>query len=217
MTLMPYRTVRRSGVSEIEIRKSRFIAHVYPVTNEAEAEAQIQAIRKEHWKANHNCFAYILGKKQEIQKASDDGEPSGTAGVPILEVLRRRMVCDTLVVVTRYFGGIKLGAGGLIRAYAHTTGQGLAAAEVIDQIPSDLWGISVDYHLSGAIDNKLRESHYIIKDVQYTDAVSYEVYTKQEESGVFQSWVDDLANGRADVKKLEELYLQQKAPEPGEG
>lgn len=214
MGLLPYRTVRKAGVSEFEIRKSRFIASVCPIADEAAAENVIQARRKEDWKANHHCFAYILGKKQEVQKASDDGEPTGTAGVPILEVLKRRKVCDVLVIVTRYFGGIKLGAGGLIRAYAHAAGIGLAAAEVVDQVPADHWQISVDYHLSGTFDNKLRESPYIIKNIQYMDRVLYEIYTRQEESKFFLNWVNDLTNGRAGSEKLEELYLQQPAGEP---
>lgn len=213
MTLSSYITVMHPAIKEIEIRRSRFIASVFPVASESDAIGAIETKRKEHWKANHNCFAYIIGKKQEIQKASDDGEPSGTAGVPILDVLKRRGLCDVLVIVTRYFGGIKLETGGLIRAYAHVAAAGLAAAEVIEQIPTDLWRTSVDYHLSGSIDNKLRESPYLVKDVQYTDKVSFDVFTRQEESPVYASWIEDLTNGTADNRKIEELYLQKKLPE----
>ncbi|MDD9148041.1 MULTISPECIES: YigZ family protein [unclassified Sporolactobacillus] len=216
MTLSSYITVMHPAIKEIEIRRSRFIASVFPVVSENDAAAAIEAKRKEHWKANHHCFAYVIGKKQEIQKASDDGEPSGTAGVPILDVLKRRGLCDVLIIVTRYFGGIKLGAGGLIRAYAHAAGSGLAAAEVIEQIPADLWRTSVDYHLSGSIDNKLRESSYLVKNVQYTDKVSFDVFTRQEESSVYTNWIRDLTNGTADNKKIEELYLHKKLPEPAD-
>lgn len=200
------------SVQEVEIRRSRFIASAFPVADEGDAIAAIEAKRKEHWKANHNCFAYIIGKKQEIQKASDDGEPSGTAGVPMLDILKRRRLCNVLVIVTRYFGGIKLGAGGLIRAYSHVAGAGLAAAEVIEQIPSDLWRVTVDYHLSGPVDNRLRESPYIVKNVQYTDKVAFDVYTRQEESSVYTGWIKDLTNGKAEIRKIDELYLQKKVP-----
>ncbi|MCO7176425.1 YigZ family protein [Sporolactobacillus kofuensis] len=216
MSLEKYRTIQSSSSVETEIKRSRFIASVYPVETENEAEQLIQTVRKEHWKANHNCFAYIIGKKQEIQKASDDGEPSGTAGVPILDVLKRRHVCNALVIVTRYFGGIKLGAGGLIRAYAHSTSSGLNEADVIEQIPSFQWAVTVDYHLSGTLDNKLRESHYAVKEIRYLDKVTFDLYTDQEEEHLFIDWITDLTNGQAQIEKRCELYLQKKVPNPGE-
>ncbi|RYL95823.1 YigZ family protein [Sporolactobacillus sp. THM7-4] len=214
MTLTPYITVMHEAVHEIEIRRSRFIASVFPVSSEEKAAQAIESKRREHWKANHNCFAYIIGENQAVQKASDDGEPSGTAGVPILEVLKKRRLRDVLVVVTRYFGGIKLGAGGLIRAYAHTTSAGLAAAEVVEQVPSDLWRVTVDYPLSGALDNQLRESSYLIKDIHYTDKVQFDVYTRQEESKIFASWITEQTNARAVLEKMAETYLQKKVTEP---
>ncbi|MDN3956548.1 YigZ family protein [Sporolactobacillus laevolacticus] len=216
MPLVNYITVRTSAMVETDIKRSRFIAAVYPVETESDAEQLIQNVRKEHWKANHNCFAYIIGKKQEIQKASDDGEPSGTAGVPMLDVLKRRNICNVLIIVTRYFGGIKLGAGGLIRAYAHATSDGLNAAEVIEQVPSLQWAVTVDYHLSGTLENKLRESPYIVKGVQYSDKVTFELYTSQEEGPAFIEWITDLTNGQAQTEKTCELYLQKKLPNPGE-
>ncbi|MCQ2009672.1 MAG: YigZ family protein [Sporolactobacillus sp.] len=216
MTLTAYVTVGKAALIETEIKRSRFICAVHPVESETDAEQLIQNVRKEHWKANHNCFAYIIGKKQEIQKASDDGEPSGTAGVPILDVLKRRGICNVLVVVTRYFGGIKLGAGGLIRAYAHATSAGLNAAEVVKQVPSYQWIVTVDYHLSGTLENKLRESAYIIKNIRYSDKVSFDLYTNQDDGPAFLNWVTDLTNGQAETDKSHELYLQEKLPNPGE-
>ncbi|WP_353947445.1 YigZ family protein [Sporolactobacillus sp. Y61] len=216
MVLIPYRTVRHQGRAETDIRRSRFLTFAAPVQTEEEAEAFIQSRRKEDWKANHHCYAYIIGKKKEIQKASDDGEPSGTAGVPILDVLKRRGVTDTLVIVTRYFGGIKLGAGGLIRAYAHSAAAGLHAAEVIDQIPSTLWKVTVDYHLSGMLDNRLRDSPWQIKNVDYTDRVTCHVYTEQKAGKQFRTWIQDLTSAQAEVEQEEELYLSRRAPEPGE-
>ena len=115
--LHSYQTIKEDGQSEIEIKKSRFICSLKRVTSEEEAKDFIQAIKKEHWKANHHCSAFVIGEKNEIQRSSDDGEPSGTAGIPMLEVLKKNELINVIAVVTRYFGGTKLGTGGLIRAY----------------------------------------------------------------------------------------------------
>ncbi len=128
--LSHYYTVKESGTHEITIQRSRFIAHISRAETESEAQEFIQAIKKKYWDATHNCSAYLIGENDQIQKANDDGEPSGTAGVPILEVLKKRKLKDTVVVVTRYFGGIKLGAGGLIRAYGKSTSEGLNNVEL---------------------------------------------------------------------------------------
>ncbi|GEB77211.1 YigZ family protein [Sporolactobacillus inulinus] len=215
MTLDAYITVRKDAQAEMEIKRSRFISAVFAVKTEEEAEAHIQRVRKQHWKANHNCFAYIIGKKQEIQKASDDGEPSGTAGVPMLEVLKKRGVCNVLVLVTRYFGGIKLGAGGLIRAYAHAASHGLNAAEVIRQVPADEWSVTVDYHLSGTLENKLHGSIYPLKDVRYSDKVTFILYSNQSDSEAFVDWMTNLTSAKAVIKKTSTLYLQEPVPNPG--
>ncbi|MER2141095.1 MAG: YigZ family protein, partial [Priestia megaterium] len=123
--LSQYYTVKQEGSHEITIQKSRFICHMKRVTTEEEAQQFIQDIKKQHWNATHNCSAYLIGERDQFQKANDDGEPSGTAGVPMLEVLKKRGLKDTVVVVTRYFGGIKLGAGGLVRAYGKSVSEAL--------------------------------------------------------------------------------------------
>lgn len=210
MTLPLYRTVGKAADTEFELRKSRFITHVHPVDTAGQADAVIESLKKDTWKANHHCSAYILGLKQEIQKASDDGEPTGTAGVPILDVLKKRAVCNVLIVVTRFFGGIKLGAGGLIRAYTRAASDGLDAADVIDRIPSDRWEVTVDYHLSGMLGNRLNESPYLVRDVSYTDRVTYDLCTRQADRAAFQTWIRNLTGDRADVRKTDELYLDQK-------
>ncbi|MED4161661.1 YigZ family protein, partial [Halalkalibacterium halodurans] len=129
--LTSYYTVKESGIHEISIQKSRFIAHLSRATSEEEAIEFIEQIKKEHWNATHNCSAYLIGENDQVQKANDDGEPSGTAGVPMLEVLKKRRLKDTVAVVTRYFGGVKLGAGGLIRAYGSAVSEGLNAIGVV--------------------------------------------------------------------------------------
>lgn len=132
--LQRYLTVRPEGETEIEINRSRFISYVKRVETQEEAVAFIQEIKKKHWDATHNCSAYIVGENDQFQKMDDDGEPSGTAGKPILEVIKKKGLKDTAIVVTRYFGGIKLGAGGLIRAYGKSASAGVRAAGVVERI-----------------------------------------------------------------------------------
>lgn len=213
MDLTPYYTVKQQGAHETEIRRSRFIAQVRRTESEDEAKRFIEEIKKENWKATHNCYAYMIGENQEIQKTSDDGEPSGTAGVPILDVLKKRQLRDVTVVVTRYFGGIKLGAGGLIRAYSHAASAGLAAAEIIERVPYDVWRATVDYHLFGTLENRLRESPYIVKDVHYAEKVAIDVYARAQSGGGFRDWITNLTSAQARVEKLGSTYLEKKVIE----
>ena len=144
-----YRTVQGYGQAEVEINKSRFIAYVNRAESEEEAIAFLERIRKQHWDATHNCAAYIVGENEEHQKANDDGEPSGTAGRPILEVIKRSALTDTIIIVTRYFGGIKLGTGGLIRAYGKSAVVGLEAAGIVERQLHTRMTATIDYSLLG--------------------------------------------------------------------
>lgn len=141
---------------ELEIKKSRFLAHLIPAASVAEADAAIAGIRKEFWDARHNCVAMITGLTGDQARSSDDGEPSGTAGVPMLEVLRRRGVTDLVAIVTRYFGGIKLGAGGLVRAYGQAVSDALDAAELVDRRALTQLSLDVPHADAGRFDNQLR-------------------------------------------------------------
>src|SRR5690606_30111907 len=143
--LHSYYTVKGYGEHEINIQKSRFIAYINRATTEEEAQEFIQKIKKQNSDATHNCSAYLIGENDRIQKANDDGEPSGTAGVPILEVLKKKKLKDTVVVVTRYFGGIKLGAGGLIRAYGKSTSEGLDATGIVERRLMRVMHTKIDY------------------------------------------------------------------------
>ncbi|MBE0341427.1 YigZ family protein, partial [Paenibacillus sp. 28ISP30-2] len=154
--LEQYRTVRGSGSKEIVIRKSRFIGHIQPVQTEEEAAAFIERIKKEHWNATHNCSAYMIGERDEIQKQSDDGEPSGTAGKPILEVIRNQKLKNVAIVVTRYFGGILLGAGGLIRAYSDGAVAAIEAGDAITRVLHREIFVELDYTWLGKVENELR-------------------------------------------------------------
>lgn len=207
--LSSYKTVKGFGEHEIVIQKSRFITYVDRVTTEADAQAFIEKIKKQHWNANHNCSAYMIGENDQIQKANDDGEPSGTAGVPMLEVLKKRGLKDTVVVVTRYFGGIKLGAGGLIRAYGSATSEGLNATGVVERKLMQIFHTTVDYTWLGKLENELRSSRYLIKEIHYLDQVEIETYVVSDEKEAFIGWMTDLTNGQAKIVAGEEEYLEE--------
>ncbi|TCP26019.1 putative YigZ family protein [Scopulibacillus darangshiensis] len=204
-----YYTVKSQAVNEFQIQNSKFIAHIKRVESEKEAQEFIESINREHWKANHNCFAYVIGENQHIQKASDDGEPSGTAGVPILEVIKKKNLRDTVVVVTRYFGGVKLGAGGLIRAYSRATTEGLQASGIVERIPMKIMQSTFDYTQLGSIENALRKSSYIIKEIHYAENVSIDIYVKENETPAFIDWITNLSNGQAVTQSVGAEYLEQ--------
>ena len=203
-----YHTVKQAGEHEIIIQKSRFIAHIKRTESEAEAQEFIQTLKKKYWDATHNCSAYLIGEHDQIQKANDDGEPSGTAGVPILEVLKKRKLKDTVVVVTRYFGGIKLGAGGLIRAYGKATSEGLDAVGIVERRLMRVCHVKIDYSWLGKIENELRSSIYILKNIQYQENVEIEVFVEEEKQPTFTEWMIELTNGQADITAGEITYLE---------
>jgi uncharacterized YigZ family protein len=207
--LSRYFTVRQQvSEHEIIIQKSRFIAHIKRAENEGEAQEFIQSLKKKYRDASHNCSAYLIGENDQIQKANDDGEPSGTAGVPILEVLKKRKLKDTVVVITRYFGGIKLGAGGLIRAYGKATSEGLETAGIVERRLVQVIHVKIDYTWLGKVEKELRESDYIIKEIHYLDIVEVEVYVNEDQISVFVDWLTELTNGQAGLKKGDTDYLE---------
>lgn len=168
-----YITVKGSGQAEIVEKKSRFIAHIKPITSEDDATAFIEEIKKQYWDARHNCYAYQLGDRNQIQRYSDDGEPGGTAGMPILDVLRGKDIKDTIVVVTRYFGGTLLGTGGLVRAYSLSAREGIKSAVLIERIPHIRQHFIVDYTLSGKVQYEILNGGHILEDTIYTDKVEF--------------------------------------------
>lgn len=204
-----YLTVKGRGEHEIVIDKSRFIAHIARVESEEEAQAFIQEIKKRHKAATHNCSAYLIGEQNQIQKALDDGEPSGTAGVPILEVLKKKDLKDTAVVVTRYFGGIKLGAGGLIRAYSNATSEGINSTGVVVRKLTRLISTRVEYTWLGKVENALRSSIYQIKDIQYLEKVNLLVYVEEDQKEDYINWMTELTNGQGHITEGEILYLEE--------
>jgi uncharacterized YigZ family protein len=210
--LSQYFTVKEYGEHEIVIERSRFIAHVSRATTEEEAQEFIQTIKKKHWNATHNCSAYLIGEQNQIQKANDDGEPSGTAGVPILEVLKKKNLKDTVVVITRYFGGIKLGAGGLIRAYGKATSEGINAVGIVQRQLMQIVHTIADYTWLGKIENELRNSTFQLKEIHYLEHVQFDAYVKDDAIPNFIDWMTELTNGQTKITKGEVLYLEEVIP-----
>lgn len=166
--------------NEIVIKKSRFLTHIKRTVSEEEAKDFIDEIKKEHKAANHNCSAYIIGKSALIQKADDDGEPQGTAGVPILEVLKKEELYNVTVVVTRYFGGIKLGGGGLIRAYSQSASAAVEAAGKVIEVPVVPLTVSLDYTFTSKFEHFLSNTEASIVSTDYTDKVTYLIHVKEK-------------------------------------
>jgi uncharacterized YigZ family protein len=211
--LLPsYYTVKGYGEHEIEIQKSRFIAYIQRAETEEEAQEFIQIIKKKNWNATHNCSAYMIGENDQIQKANDDGEPSGTAGVPILEVLKKKHLKDTVVVITRYFGGIKLGAGGLIRAYGKATSEGLNATGIVERKLTRIMHTTIDYTWLGKIENELRASIYQIKEIHYLDKVEIETYVEEAQTEEFYEWMIEMTSGQGEIRGGEVVYMENDLP-----
>ncbi|MBC5637910.1 YigZ family protein [Ornithinibacillus sp. BX22] len=207
--LTNYYTVNKDGGShEIVIQKSRFIGTIKRVETEEEAQSFIQEMKKKYHDATHNCSAYIIGEHDHIQKANDDGEPSGTAGVPMLEVLKKQNLKDTAVVVTRYFGGIKLGAGGLIRAYGSSTSEAIKAVGIIKRQLMKGISITVDYALLGKLENELRNSEHMLETIHYLENIEFIVYVEDGLETAFQKWMTDLTNGQAVIQAIGEKYVE---------
>ncbi len=180
-------TIAAAVDHEIVIRKSRFLAHLAPVASMDEADAVIASIRKEHWEARHHCVAMVVGPRAERQRSSDDGEPSGTAGVPMLDVLRHREVTDLVAIVTRYFGGVLLGAGGLVRAYSSAVSEALDRAVVVRREVLTEVTMDVSHADAGRLDNALREwaaRHGAVwQEPSYTDVVRFALLVRPDDMG----------------------------------
>ncbi|MFF8882444.1 YigZ family protein [Streptomyces flaveolus] len=201
-----YRTVPRAGVHETEINRSRFLCALAPAATEEEAQAFIASVRKQHADANHNCWAYVIGADAAVQKASDDGEPGGTAGVPMLQMLLRRDMRYVVAVVTRYFGGVKLGAGGLIRAYGGAVGEALDDLGTLTRRRFRLATVTVDHQRAGKLQNELRATGREVRDVRYAEAVTIEIGLPDADVGAFRSWLADATAGTAGFELGGEAY-----------
>ena len=191
----------------MDIKKSKFIAYTFFNETEEEALKNLEKIQKKHYDATHNCYAYIIGKDQMIQRFSDDGEPSGTAGMPILEVIKNNNLTNILVVVTRYFGGVKLGAGGLVRAYAKSAAEGIEHSTIVQKKPFSILKASFEYTFFGVIENYLMTEKYRIIDKKFTDNVSITLYVDQEKKEKFKESLVNLTNDNISFEECGERFL----------
>lgn len=204
---MEWLTLYKGGMGEIEEKKSRFIATVEPVSSEEEAADFIARIKKKYWDARHNCSAFIIGKSGEKTRCSDDGEPSGTAGRPMLDVLAKEGITNVCVVVTRYFGGTLLGTGGLVRAYSAAVKAGLDNCELIRKIQGYSVTVKCDYNDWGKVQNLCTRKDYIIRDTLYTSDVETAIITGNAEE--LQADITDITAGRAKLSEPScvDLYI----------
>lgn len=201
-----YQTVKADGEETLIIKKSRFIGYASPASTEEAAMLFIEKIRKKHLDANHNCFAYLLGLHSPIQKASDDGEPSGTAGRPILEVLKKEGLTNVVVVVTRYFGGTLLGAGGLVRAYGQAATGAVHAAGIVTCSLFQTLAVKVDYPYLGKVENETLQAGYYIDRLDYAQEVTLFVLAPVAEVERYLTLVTDATNGQAQLELKEQIF-----------
>lgn len=203
-----YFIVERAGQGEVIEKKSRFIAHVLPVQSEEEALMYIEKIKKEHWDARHNCYAFIIGRNSEIQRFSDDGEPQGTAGKPILEVLVNGNIRNTLIIVTRYFGGTLLGTGGLVHAYGQSAKVGIQNALVMRVCEGVSFDLRCDYNSIGKIKYIMGQMN-ISAEEEYGEDVNLHINMKKSDLKNFQNQVVDATSGKAVWGEIEETQYKE--------
>ena len=198
-----YRTIAHESEIEIVIKKSRFIGYAFLVSSAEEANEKLAALRKRQWDASHHCSAYVLGADKQLQKYSDDGEPQGTAGMPILQVLHHKDVTNTMVVVVRYFGGVLLGAGGLVRAYSEAAAKALDAAGLCQYVPVVRWGFAVDYAHWARLDRFLQSSDIQLEQTDYGAEVLCQGLSREEAWEPFRQALYNHCDGRVEVQFAE--------------
>lgn len=205
--LIPYTAPRATFQKELEIKKSIFLATLIPVKNEEEAQEAIAKMKKEKRDATHNCSAYRIGTERIYEKSSDDGEPQGTAGHPMLHVLQMNELTNTLAIVTRWFGGIKLGAGGLTRAYTQSLADAVKEADLVRYTPHEKYTVSFPYTTAGAFENHIKGTDIIVKDRQFSDKVTVTFLTLPDKAEIHTRWLTDATGGKAEIQNDGEEYV----------
>lgn len=205
--MQTYKTLHEYGKDEYIVEKSVFIGHAKPVTSEEEARAFIDEMKAKYKDATHNVWAYTIGQSMNIQRYSDDGEPQGTAGIPTLELIKKEDLRDVVVVVTRYFGGVKLGAGGLVRAYTKGAKIGLEAAKIVEKKLFRRISIACDYTLLGKLQNELAGNEYQLEDILYIDNVTIVVNCEFDRIDDLKNLATEISSGQADIIDGEEMYF----------
>ncbi len=207
MALTSYRTLIEKSEDSFIINKSRFIGHGCPCETEEEALAFLASVRADHKDANHNCYAYIIGANMGVMRYSDDGEPGGTAGMPIIEVMKARGVTNCCVVVTRYFGGVLLGAGGLVRAYSQGAAAAINACGVGVMHPTARYLMEIPYPMLNRMDYFLKGEPVIVEDKAYTDVITYTLIVKFADEDGFLARLTNMSEGTVEPMRAEEIML----------
>ena len=189
-------TIKENSYDEFVEKKSTFITHLVRVTSEEEAREFIQKMKKKHYDATHVCSCYVVGDNNEITRTNDDGEPSGTAGAPMLDVLVKNEIKNVCATVIRYFGGTKLGTGGLVRAYGGGVINALKNATLVERKDALEIRLELDYSLNGKIEYEIEKTNFIVNNLEYTDKIIYTIYVMEEDYDSFQSWIANLTNGQ---------------------
>lgn len=207
---MAYITIRQYGEDEFIEKKSQFIGYAKRCESEEEAKAFVTEIKNKHKQATHNCWAYVVGKNMGIQRYSDDGEPQGTAGIPILEVMKKSNVTDCAIVVTRYFGGIMLGAGGLTRAYTKGASIALKAGGVVEKVEGVNVSLEMDYDMIGKVQYMCAQNNWHIEDTEYTDKVVAHILAELSVADEIEKSAIEASNGKVSINKSDvDIYFKE--------
>lgn len=206
--VMNYKTIKSDNITEEDIKKSRFICHLKRVTTEDDARQFISSIKKEHYKANHSCSAMIIGDNSEIKRSSDDGEPSGTAGVPMLTVLEKQELTNVVAVVTRYFGGIKLGAGGLIRAYAGSVANALSQTGIVSIKEQAGLRLTLTYPQYQIYANFLAQEKLVECNTQFLDNITTDIYTDPDAFKSVEEALIDFYQGKVTYHAIDSTIIE---------
>ena len=201
-------TIKEDSYDEFVEKKSTFITHLVRVTSEEEAREFIQKMKKKHYDATHVCSCYVVGDNNEITRANDDGEPSGTAGAPMLDVLVKNEIKNVCATVIRYFGGTKLGTGGLVRAYGGGVINALKNTTLVERKDALEIRLELDYSLNGKIEYEIEKTNFIVNNLEYTDKIIYTIYVMEEDYESFQSWIANLTNGQFKILSTHEKQLE---------
>lgn len=204
-----YKTLKDFSYDEIIINKSKFIGYAKNCESEEKAREFISEINKKHYDATHNCYAYIIGDNKNIMKCSDDGEPSGTAGVPILETLKKEDLTNTCIVVTRYFGGVKLGAGGLIRAYTQGAVIAINSNIIVEKLIYSHIKFTVDYTFIGSIQNYLDTNNILFAPPTYLENVTFDIYIPSKKEKYYKETFTNLTNGKIKISIMDKVYVDK--------
>lgn len=201
-------TIKENSYDEFVEKKSTFITHLIRVNNEEEAREFIIKMKKKHYDATHVCSCYVVGDNNEITRANDDGEPSGTAGAPMLDVLVKNNIKNVCATVIRYFGGTKLGTGGLVRAYGGGVINALKNATLVERKDALEIKLELDYSLNGKIEYEIEKTNFIVNNIDYTDKLIYTIYVMEEDFEQFQTWISNLTNGQFKILSSHERQLE---------